>query len=121
MCEPETSDDFKGNQLGLQWQWNANPQKDWYELTGDNLKLNAVHKVTVYGDMPNLLLQKWPAPEFTCITKLDLSHLADGEEAGVISMGMRYGLLSFRRDNGKLLPRFIKGEQKYGKVLVEEV
>ena len=85
--EPDTSDDFTGNRLGLQWQWNANPEEKWYELTGSSLKLNAVYKDTVYGDMPNLLLQKWPAPEFRCVTKLDLSHLDDGDEAGVISMG----------------------------------
>lgn len=119
VCEPETSDDFKGNQLGLQWQWNANPQKDWYELTGDNLKLNAVHKVTVYGDMPNLLLQKWPAPEFTCLTKLDLSHLAEGDEAGVISMGVSYGLVTFEKNGDRLVPSFVTGEQKYGKILPE--
>ena len=121
VCEPKASDDFTGNQLGLQWQWNANPRKEWYELTGSSLKLNAVRMEKVYGEMPNLLLQKWPAPEFVCITKLDLSHLDDGEEAGVISMGICYGLLTFRRDDDHLQPRFIKGEQKYGKVLVEAV
>lgn len=121
LCEPAASDDFTGDQLGLQWQWNANPRKEWYELTGSSLRLNAVRMENVYGEMPNLLLQKWPAPEFTCITKLDLSHLADGEEAGVISMGMKYGLLTFRKDNNHLLPRLIKGEQKYGKILVEAV
>lgn len=121
ICEPATSDDFTGNQLGLQWQWNANFRKEWYELTGSGLKLNAVRMEKVYGEMPNLLLQKWPAPEFICITKLDLSHLADGEEAGVISMGMQYGLLTFRKDGAHLLPRWIKGEQKYGKILVESV
>ena len=121
VCEPAASDDFTGNQLGLQWQWNANFRKEWYELTGSSLKLNAVRMENVYGEMPNLLLQKWPAPEFTCITRLDLSHLADGEEAGVISMGMKYGLLTFWKDEDHLLPRFIKGEQKFGKILVESV
>ena len=119
VCEPDTSDDFTGRQLGLQWQWNANPQKEWYQLTGNGLKLHAVRRTTAYGDMPNLLLQKWPAPEFSCVTKLNLSQLADGEEAGVISMGMQYGLLTFRKNGGQLLPRFIKGEQKFGKILVE--
>lgn len=119
VCEPDTSDDFTGRQLGLQWQWNANPQKEWYQLTGNGLKLHAVRRTTAYGDMPNLLLQKWPAPEFSCVTKLNLSQIADGEEAGVISMGMQYGLLTFRKNDGQLLPRFIKGEQKFGKILVE--
>lgn len=121
VCEPDTSDDFTGKQLGLQWQWNANPQKEWYQLTGNGLKLYAVRRTTAYGDMPNLLLQKWPAPEFTCVTKLNLSQLADGEEAGVISMGMQYGLLTFQKNDGQLLLRFIKGEQKFGKILVESV
>lgn len=117
ICEPETSDDFTGSELGLQWQWNANPKKEWYALTGSGMKLNAVNKETVYGDMPNLLLQKWPAPEFCCVTKMDLSGLADGEEAGVVSMGMEYALLTFRKKGEQLLPVFVTGEQIYGKIL----
>lgn len=117
ICEPETSDDFTGDTLGLQWQWNANPEAEWYELTGSGIKLKAVYRETVYGDMPNLLLQKWPAPEFACVTKMDLSNLTDGEEAGVISMGMSYGLLTFRKEDGRLVPAFIAGVQKYGKIL----
>lgn len=117
ICEPETSDDFAGSELGLQWQWNANPKKEWYALTGSGMKLNAVNKETVYGDMPNLLLQKWPAPEFCCVTKMDLSGLADGEEAGVVSMGMEYALLTFRKKGEQLLPVFVTGEQIYGKIL----
>lgn len=120
VCEPATSDDFSGKTLGLQWQWNANPQKDWYELTGENLQLNAVYKETVYGDMPNLLLQKWAAPAFTCVTKLDLSHLEEGDEAGVISMGMSYGVLAFRKGQGQIQPFFIIGVQKYGKILPDQ-
>lgn len=121
VCEPDTSDDFTEKTLGLQWQWNANPQKEWYALTESGLKLNAVHLETVYGDLPNLLLQKWPAPEFTCITKLNFSHLMEGEEAGIISMGMRYGLLTFRKDGDWFQPRFIIGVQNYGKILPETV
>ncbi len=117
ICEPETSDDFTGSELGLQWQWNANPKKEWYALTGSGMKLNAINKETVYGDMPNLLLQKWPAPEFCCVTKMDLSGLTDGEEAGVVSMGMEYALLTFRKKGEQLLPVFVTGEQIYGKIL----
>ena len=117
ICEPAASDDFTGSQLGLQWQWNANPEKRWFELTGNSIKLNAVSRNTVYGDIPNLLLQKWPAPEFSCVTKLDLSHLGEGDEAGVISMGISYGLLTFKKNGNQLAPCFITGVQKYGKIL----
>lgn len=72
----DTSDDFTSDKLGMQWQWNANPQKDWYELTGSKLKLNALDTVPLrpVSDYRNLLLQKWPAPEFTCVTKAAFRH-----------------------------------------------
>lgn len=119
-CEPATSDDFSEERLGLQWQWNANPKQEWYVLNGENLRLNAIKKESVYGDMPNLLLQKWHAPEFMCDTRLDLSKLTDGDEAGVISMGMTYGLLTFKKKADKLMPYYITGVQKYGKILPDE-
>ena len=120
--EPDASDDFSKKTLGLQWQWNANPKEDWYKLTSEGLCLNAVkqEEKIKHGDYPNLLLQKWPAPEFICDTTLSLSGLKANEEAGVISMGVKYALLSFaRNEEGMVEASFINGEQKYGKILVE--
>ena len=122
ICEPDASDDFTKNTLGLQWQWNANPKEDWYKLTSEGLCLNAVkqEEKIKHGDYPNLLLQKWPAPEFICDTTLSLTGLKANEEAGVISMGVKYALLSFaRNEEGVVEASFINGEQKYGKILVE--
>ena len=122
ICEPDASDDFTKNTLGLQWQWNANPKEDWYKLTSEGLCLNAVkqEEKIKHGDYPNLLLQKWPAPEFICDTTLSLTGLKANEEAGVISMGVKYALLSFaRNEEGMVEASFINGEQKYGKILVE--
>lgn len=122
ICEPDASDDFSKNTLGLQWQWNANPKEDWYKLTSEGLCLNAVkqEEKIKHGDYPNLLLQKWPAPEFICDTTLSLAELKANEEAGVISMGVKYAILSFaRNEEGVVEASFINGEQKYGKILVE--
>lgn len=122
ICEPDASDDFTKNTLALQWQWNANPKEDWYKLTSEGLCLNAVkqEEKIKHGDYPNLLLQKWPAPEFICDTTLSLAGLKANEEAGVISMGVKYALLSFaRNEEGVVEASFINGEQKYGKILVE--
>ena len=122
ICEPDASDDFSKKTLGLQWQWNANPKEDWYKLTSEGLCLKAVkqEEKIKHGDYPNLLLQKWPAPEFICDTTLSLAGLKANEEAGVISMGVKYALLSFaRNEEGMVEASFINGEQKYGKILVE--
>lgn len=122
ICEPDASDDFTKKTLGLQWQWNANPKEDWYDITSEGLCLNAVRQEEKikHGDYPNLLLQKWPAPEFICDTTLSLAGLKANEEAGVISMGVEYALLSFaRNEEGVVEASFINGKQKYGKILVE--
>lgn len=119
-CEPDTSDDFKGDKLGLQWQWNANYKDEWYELTGEGLILKALKKETVYGDTPSLLLQKWPAPEFNCVTKIDLSNLSEGDEAGIISMGTDYGVVSFAKRKDRIEVKSILGHQNFGSILVEK-
>lgn len=117
----EASDAFFNDRLGLQWQWNANTKKGWYEIKDENLLLTAVSTESglPYGNVPNLLLQKWPAPEFTCVTKLHLKDLEEGDCAGVISMGMEYGLLEVKRDSTELTLNFVKGVQRFGKILEE--
>ncbi|MCD7863399.1 MAG: glycoside hydrolase 43 family protein [Lachnospiraceae bacterium] len=121
VCEPAASDDFKGERLGLQWQWNANVTGDWYQLTTEGLQLNAVQTEAdcPYGDVPNLLLQKWPAPEFVCMTEMDLSSLEEGDQAGVISMGMEYGALVFTKEESGYQVSFVTGKQTYGVILCE--
>ncbi len=101
---PADSDLFEGEKLGLQWQWNANYKEAWYALGGGQLTLYAqkIDEKTKMCDIPNLLLQKWPAPEFQVTVRLRLSGLAEGDGAGVVSQGGRYtGLFAIKRD-GKL-------------------
>ncbi len=120
MAEIQTSDDFSKDRIGLQWQWNANPGRDAYLLKGGKLILNAVKKEGAYGDMPDILLQKWPAPEFCCVTKIRLSGLTQGDEAGVISMGMEYGLVTFSKGDGAVDVKAVKGRQIFGRILAED-
>ena len=50
-----------------------------------------------FWPVPNLLLQKLPAPKFTVTTELDFSQLAVGGKAGLIVMGMDYSYLAVER------------------------
>ena len=95
---PQTSDDFKNGKPGLQWQWQANFSDDWYDYLKDNnmLRLFAVRNITNKGNpwyVPNLLLQKFPAPEFTAETKLSFHPGSQGEKAGLMIMGERYAYI----------------------------
>ncbi len=97
---PEDSDTLKGETLGLQWQWNANYRREWYSPERDGLKLYAqqVEEGLPLCDVPNLLLQKWPAPEFTVTACLGLDAMEDGDVCGMVSLGGRYdGILVCRR------------------------
>ena len=101
---PEDSDFFDGKELGLQWQWNANYKEDWYSLDGDGLTLYAqkTEKGLPLCDVPGLLLQKWPAPEFMVTVCLHLDAMADGDVCGMVSLGGRYDSILVRRRDGKL-------------------
>ena len=82
----QTSDDFKGDTLDLQWQWNANYKKEWYEMTGGGIKLYAVknEEKTTVSDMANLLLQKWAFPEFTAECEIEIGNMKNGDIAGMV-------------------------------------
>lgn len=115
VCEPDTSDDFSSDTMGLQWQWNANFDQSWYSLRNPGLKLNAVPTTPLrpLGDTRNILLQKWPAPEFSCVTKLDISDMKDGDTAGYISLGMNYSAFIIEKCDGKLAAYQVKGFQDF--------
>ena len=104
---PPESDEFDTRHLGLQWQWHANKQ-DTYGFTTDlgyiRLYAGSLSKEFVnFWEVPNLLLQKFPAEEFTATTKLTFTAKQDGEQAGMIVMGWDYSYLSVRKAGDKFI------------------
>lgn len=99
---PQTSDYFEQEALGLQWQWNANHKKEWFSIKEGKLSLyaNPVLKDTQICDIPNLLLQKWPAPEFEIISLLHIDGMIDGDLCGMVSLGGIYSTLAIKQENG---------------------
>lgn len=96
---PEDSDFFDGDKLGLQWQWNANYKDEWYSI-GDGLRLNAqpADESLQLCDVPNLLIQKWPAPQFQITSFLHLEHMQEGDVAGMVSQCGHYTGLAVARE-----------------------
>jgi len=125
VCEPDTTDEFDSDALMLQWQWNANYDDSWFDTktdvygnkaeAGSYIKLNAVPTTPLrpVGDYRNLLLQKWPAPEFTCVTKMSFNGLVDGDYAGIISLGVDYAALGVAKKNGSYFLRTVNGKQNF--------
>ena len=99
---PQTTDTFDGRELGLQWQWQANPRAEWWSLSARPgwLRLSAEPMpadISNLWPVPSLLLQKFPAPAFTSTTRMSFDSLRSGERAGLIVMGLDYAYLAVRR------------------------
>lgn len=91
---PVESDDFDSPVLGKQWEWHAN-YKDafgfvsslgYVRLYGHVLSQDFVN----FWEVPNLLLQKFPAEEFSATAKLNVVAKSDGQQSGIIVMGWDY-------------------------------
>lgn len=99
---PPDSDEFNQPALGLQWQWHANPKTNWFFPTGSlgflrMFNVPLPEEVRNFWDVPNLLLQKFPAPEFTATAKLTFTARTDDEETGLIVMGLDYAYLALKK------------------------
>lgn len=97
--QPDESDDFTSNKLGLQWQWHGLPSHYWAFCDANRqvLRLYSVENRPNYknlSDCPNLLLQKLPAEDFTVTAKVKFTPNPDfkprGENCGLIMMGQSY-------------------------------
>jgi beta-xylosidase len=128
---PATSDEFSSPQLGLQWQWQANPRAGWHSLTArpDHLRLHSQPepKPANLYQSPALLLQKFPAPAFRVTTRVEFEPQAVGESAGLIVFGYTYSWIGLRaRDNGLALiwaicPEAAKGPPEEEHLLIERL
>ena len=103
---PQTSDEFDGARLGLQWQWQANPDPAWLSLAAKPGMLRLFSQPPEDGGnlhgTPSLLLQKFPSDQFTVTTVLDFVPAAAGERAGLIVFGDSYAWIGLVKTDAGL-------------------
>ncbi|HYO25450.1 MAG TPA: hypothetical protein VEQ85_10940, partial [Lacipirellulaceae bacterium] len=112
---PQTSDEFDGA-LGLQWQWQANPQPGWASLVARPGWLRLHGGRAPAGDLsdePRQLLQKLPAPNFMATTLVEFSKSGSAPHearAGLVVMGQTYaGLMVSEAAHGPQLTQITGG------------
>ena len=89
------SDDFSSDKLGLHWQWNHNPiDKSWSlkERPGF-LRLKTNRVVNTLYLAPNTLTQRMEGPQCSGAIEMDLSHMKDGDCAGLAAFNSDTGAL----------------------------
>ncbi len=98
---PATSDEFNSHYLGLQWSWHANPQQSWGYPSGNGyLRMYGQYYPDEYynfWNIPNLLMQKLPAPAFTATMKSAIVLQNEGDMAGLIMMGWDYSFIALKK------------------------
>jgi beta-xylosidase len=102
-----TSDEFNSHKWGLQWQWHANPNVYFGYMSANLgfLRLNCIQQPENYlslWQLPNLFLQKFPAPDFTATTRLTFSNHEEGDRTGLLLMGEDYAYIGLQQVDGKL-------------------
>ena len=101
IVNPVESDEFDSPKMGLQWQWHANYDQTFGMPTamGTFRIFNFKHPKDAVNlwDVPNMLLQKTPADNFTATTKVRLTSKADNQVGGLIMMGLDYSALVAKR------------------------
>ena len=98
---PMESDEFNDMTIGKQWQWQANYDEKFGVPTAFGTFRIYTHKLEKDWKnlwfVPNMLLQKTPADQFTVTTKIRFTSKADGQFGGLIMMGLDYSALVVKR------------------------
>ena len=101
IVNPVESDEFNAPVIGKQWQWHANYDEKFGVPTAFGTMRIYTYKLSEnwknFWEVPNLLLQKTPADEFTATAKVRFSSKADGQMGGIIMMGHNYQALVVKR------------------------
>lgn len=102
-----TSDNFDSTTLGMQWAWNHNPDSTKWSLTERQgwLRLHTASVTENFMMARNTLTQR-PFVNYDQsiptlgITRMDVSHMQDGDIAGLASFGMPYGYIAVKDSAG---------------------
>ena len=114
VCPPlkELSDPFDGQQifwvgnrqrnLGLQWQWNHNPDDEAWSLSERRgwLTLKA-RKAATLKESRNMLTQKTVGYISEATTRIDVSALTEGTHAGLLCTGKQFMGIGIAQRNGQ--------------------
>ena len=116
---PQSSDEFDGPALGLQWLWNHNPDNahwslgarpGWLRLsaqalasksgtdgTGGTVRFQEDSVVFAYNTLVQLAMGKLAS----AVTRLDTTGMVDGQRAGITLFGQTYGWIGVVQTAGQ--------------------
>lgn len=96
--------DYNGSNLGLEWQWNHNPDNRLWSLTEREgyLRLRTVDVCGTVANARNTISQRTFGPECGAYIKLDVSEMKEGDVAGFAAFAEKYGYVAVKSRTGKI-------------------
>jgi beta-xylosidase len=88
--------------LPLAWQWNHNPDARFWSLDARPgfLRLTTGRVDPEVVAARNTLTQRTFGPESSATTAIDVSHMRDGDYAGLVALQRKYGVVGVKMANG---------------------
>lgn len=86
--------------LKLQWQWNHNPQNNYWSLSQRSGYLRLTNERTDANVLrtTNTLTQRTFGPKCSGYIALDVSGLKDGDYAGLVALQNKYGMVGVKME-----------------------
>jgi len=97
------SDEFSGEKLKIQWQWNHNPVNEAWSLSERKgfIRLKTSRVVDNVYAAPNTLTQRMTGPKSSAVVALDLRGMKDGDVTGFSAFNGDSGLLSVIKEGNQ--------------------
>ena len=112
-----TTDAFRSYSIGMQWEWNHNPDDTAWSLTERPswLRLKTTDVTQKLPQARNMLTQRIFANKTAASTgtiRLDASHLEEGDRAGICILQDPYAMIAVEKKDGKLRLLWQKAQVK---------
>ena len=93
--------DYNGSNLDLVWQWNHNPNNNYWSLTDRAgwLRLTTGSKATSILNARNTLTQRTFGPTCSGKIKMDISGMKNGDYAGLAAFSYNYGYIAVKKES----------------------
>ncbi|MCK0470989.1 glycoside hydrolase 43 family protein [Halalkalibacter sp. APA_J-10(15)] len=96
------SDEFnyEENKLSYNWQWNHNPNNQWWTVTArpGYLRLITGHLTESVEYARNTLTQRTEGPACSGMTLMDSQYMKPGDYAGIVALQFHFGTVGIRID-----------------------
>lgn len=116
----EGENDYNGSNLNLAWQWTHVPDNTCWSLTDRDgwLRITTNKPTKNIQIARNVLTQRCYGPTSAGTIKMDVSHMKNGDYAGLTTMQTRYGNIGIKMmDNKKyFVYQYIKEDAYNGEI-----